>query len=140
MLSAVAAALVKLSAAAAAVSSALEDANIGPDLIGYVNAHGSATSWNDPAEAAGLHSALGEHAARVPISSTKSVHGHALDASGLLELVVTVLALRAGQLPVNAGFLAPDPAWGDAFQVRLLSAYEPTVAGRFGYAAPFSGS
>ena len=95
---------------ARAVAAALRRAAVVPADIGYVNAHGSATSWNDPAEAAGLHSALGEHAARVPISSTKSVHGHALDASGLLELVVTVQALRAGQLPVNAGFLAPDPA------------------------------
>ena len=95
---------------ARAVAAALRRAAVVPADIGYVNAHGSAPSWNDPAEAAGLHSALGEHAARVPISSTKSVHGHALDASGLLELVVTVQALRAGQLPVNAGFLAPDPA------------------------------
>ena len=45
---------------------------------------------------------------RIPVSSTKSVHGHALEASALLELVGTVLALRSGQLPVNAGFLAPD--------------------------------
>ncbi len=63
----------------------------------------------DRAEAAALRAALGERAATVPVSSTKSVHGQALEASGLLELVVTILALRAGALPVNAGYLEPDP-------------------------------
>jgi 3-oxoacyl-[acyl-carrier-protein] synthase II len=57
---------------------------------------------------AALRRALGPHAGEVPVSSTKSVHGHALEASALLELVLTVLALRARRLPVNAGFLAPD--------------------------------
>ena len=59
---------------------------------------------------AALRRALGAHGARVAVSSTKSVHGHALEASGLLELVVTALALRHGELPVNAGWLAPDEA------------------------------
>lgn len=96
--------------AARAITSALRRAGIEADDVGYVNAHGTATSWNDPAEAAGLHSALGAHAATVPVSSTKSVLGHALDASGLVELVVTTVALRERRLPVNGGFLAADPA------------------------------
>jgi len=93
-----------------AITAALRRAGIGPDDVGYVNAHGTATAWNDPAEAAGLHAALGAHAATVPVSSTKSVLGHALDASGLVELVVTAVALRERRLPVNGGFLAADPA------------------------------
>jgi 3-oxoacyl-[acyl-carrier-protein] synthase II len=93
---------------ARAIKAALDRAQVEPAEIGYVNANGTGTRYSDSSEAAALHSALGSHAARVPVSSTKSVHGHALEASALLELVVTVLALRAGFLPVNAGFLAPD--------------------------------
>ena len=76
--------------------------------MGYVNANGTGTPQSDAAEAAALHRAFGECIGGVPVSSTKSVHGHALEASALLELVVTVLALRSGLLPVNAGFLEPD--------------------------------
>jgi len=93
---------------ARAVRMALARARAEPNEIGYVNANGTGTSFSDASEAAALHAALGPHAALTPVSSTKSVHGHALEASGLVELVVTVLALRHGKLPVNAGFLAPD--------------------------------
>jgi len=93
---------------ARAVTAALDRAGVPASEVGYVNAHGSGTRQSDAAEAAALHRALGRHAGRVPVSSTKSVHGQALEASGLLELVVTVLALRAGRLPVNAGYLGPD--------------------------------
>jgi 3-oxoacyl-[acyl-carrier-protein] synthase II len=64
----------------------------------------------DSSEAAAIHLAFGERAGAIPVSSTKSLHGHALEASALVEFVVTVLSLRAGSLPVNAGFLGPDPA------------------------------
>lgn len=92
-----------------AVRAALRRAGLRPEDVGYVNAHGTATPANDPAESNGLRLALGEHAGRVPVSSTKSVHGHTLEAAGLVELVATVLALREGRLPVNAGFLGADP-------------------------------
>lgn len=95
---------------ARAISAALSRARVDGADIGYVNANGSGTAFADASEAAALHRALGGYAGQVPVSSTKSVHGHALEASALLELVVTVLALRAGLLPVNAGFLAPDAA------------------------------
>ncbi|MBV9821852.1 MAG: beta-ketoacyl-[acyl-carrier-protein] synthase family protein [Actinobacteria bacterium] len=95
---------------ARAVTSALRRAGIAPDELGYVNAHATGTVLSDAAEAAALRTALGTAADRVPVSSTKAVHGHALEASGLLELAVTVLALRAGKLPVNAGYLGPDPS------------------------------
>ncbi len=94
---------------ARAIGAALGRAGLPADRIGYVNAHGTGTKQSDSAETAGLHRALGGHARRVPISSTKSAHGHTLEASALLELIITVLALRRGRLPVNAGFLDQDP-------------------------------
>ncbi|MDG4781597.1 beta-ketoacyl synthase N-terminal-like domain-containing protein [Micromonospora sp. WMMD961] len=95
---------------ARAVDAALRRAGLPPEAVGYVNANATGTAQSDAAEAAALRRALGGYAAQVPVSSTKSVHGHALEASGLLELVVTALALRRGDLPVNAGWLAPDEA------------------------------
>jgi 3-oxoacyl-[acyl-carrier-protein] synthase II len=92
---------------ARAVGDALRRAGIGPDEVGYVNANASGAE-SDPAEAAALREALGT--ARIPVSSTKAVHGHGLEGSGLLELVVTVLAAQAGKLPVTAGHLETDPA------------------------------
>lgn len=91
-----------------AIGAALRRAGVDPAGVGYVNANGSGTGYADSSEAAALRRALGAHAGDVPVSSTKSVHGHALEASALLEFVLTVLVVRAGRLPVNAGFLAPD--------------------------------
>ena len=93
---------------ARAIEAALQRAGISPHAIGYVNANATGTQLSDTAEAAALYTALGDAASRVPISSTKAVHGHGLEASGLLELVITVLSLQAGKLPVNAGYLGPD--------------------------------
>lgn len=91
-----------------AVAAALRRGGVETGQIGYLNAHGTGTAQSDAAESAALTRAFGDHARALPVSSTKSTHGHALEASGLLEVVVTLLALRAGRLPVNAGFLAPD--------------------------------
>jgi 3-oxoacyl-(acyl-carrier-protein) synthase len=93
---------------ARAVRAALARAGVGTDEVGYVNAHGSGTAASDAAESAALRRVFGELADRVPVSSTKSVHGQALEASSLLEFIVTALALERGELPVNAGFLGPD--------------------------------
>ena len=93
---------------ARAVTAALQRAGIAPEDLGYVNAHGSGTGHSDPAETNALRLALGDAVAAVPVSSTKSLHGQALEASGVLELIVTLLAARKGMLPVNAGFLGPD--------------------------------
>jgi 3-oxoacyl-(acyl-carrier-protein) synthase len=93
---------------ARAMGAALSRAGVAPDQLGYLNAHGTGTAYSDAAECAALRTALGPALERIPVSSTKSLHGHALEASGLIELVVTVLALRAGALPVNAGYLGPD--------------------------------
>src|ERR1022692_4055734 len=80
---------------ARAVTAALQRAGIAAEDLGYINAHGSGTGQSD---AAGT----------VPVSSTKSLHGQTLEASGVLELIVTLLAARKGMLPVNAGFLGAD--------------------------------
>ena len=86
-------------AAATAVTTALADAGLGPDAIGYVNAHASSTQLNELAEAKALHLALGPHAATVPVSGTKGLYGHALGASGAMEAAIVVLALGHGLLP-----------------------------------------
>jgi 3-oxoacyl-(acyl-carrier-protein) synthase len=93
---------------ARAVTAALQRAGIAAEDVGYVNAHGSGTGQSDPAEASALRLALGDAAGTVPVSSTKSLHGQALEGSGVLELIVTLLAARKGMLPVNAGFLGTD--------------------------------
>lgn len=95
---------------ARAITAAMGRAGIDASSIGYINANGSGTVFADASEAAAIHRALGEPARSVPVSSTKALHGHALEASALVEFVVTILALRAGLLPVNAGFLGPDPS------------------------------
>lgn len=93
---------------ARAVEAALRRSGLPPEAVGYVNANATGTPYSDAAEAAALCRVFGAAAGRLPVSSTKAVHGHALEASGLLELVVTVLALGHGKLPVNAGWLGPD--------------------------------
>lgn len=93
---------------ARAVTAALQRAGIAAADLGYINAHGSGTGQSDPAEASALRLALGDAAGTVPVSSTKSLHGQSLEASGVLELIVTLLAARKGMLPVNAGFLGAD--------------------------------
>lgn len=82
----------------------------GDPRIDYVNAHGTATKANDPAETRGLRELFGESAGSVPVSSTKSTTGHMLEAAGVVELVITLLALHDGVLPPTAGFTEADPA------------------------------
>jgi nodulation protein E len=89
---------------------ALKSAAIAPEQVGYINAHGTATPANDTAEAAAIHAAFGAHASRLAVSSTKSMHGHALGAAAALECLATVLALREGVLPPTANFTELDPA------------------------------
>ena len=93
---------------AAAVTRALHRGGIGADRLTYVNAHGTGTPLNDASEAAGLHAALGPDAERVFVSGTKSTTGHALEASGALESVITLLALRSSVLPPTAALRRPD--------------------------------
>jgi 3-oxoacyl-[acyl-carrier-protein] synthase II len=113
---------------ARAIGAALDRAGVGPGAIGYVNAHGSGSPRSDVAETAALHRAFGPAIERIPVSSTKSLHGQALEASGLVELIVTALALRQRRLPVNAGYLGPD----DDCRLNLVVDSGQTIAA--GYA------
>jgi 3-oxoacyl-[acyl-carrier-protein] synthase II len=77
--------------------------------LGYVNAHGTGTKYNDGAETRGLRAAFAERAESIPVSSTKGTTGHLLEAAGVVEFVITMLALTDGVLPPTAGFTRPDP-------------------------------
>ena len=95
-----------------AVRAALARAAVAPSEVGYVNANGTGSPMSDLAEARALREVFGRALGTLPVSSSKSVHGHALEASALLELAVTIGALDSGRLPVNAGWLGPDPELG----------------------------
>ena len=92
------------------VLAALEDARIQPDQVGYINAHGTGTLANDPTETKAIRLVFGAHTERIAVSSTKSMHGHSLGASGAIEAVATALALERALLPPTANFTQPDPA------------------------------
>jgi len=96
--------------AARCMAAALRSAGLQPEAVGYVNAHGTSTEANDPAETAAIHTVFGEHAQRLAVSSTKSVTGHLLGAAGGIEAVATVMALRHELLPPTATLVDPDPA------------------------------
>jgi nodulation protein E len=88
---------------------ALEDANLEPQQVGYINAHGTATPANDPMESQAIRKVFGSHTDNIGVSSTKSMHGHTLGAAGAIEAAATVLALHNNLLPPNANFNEPDP-------------------------------
>jgi nodulation protein E len=95
--------------AAKAIARALSDAGVAPEQVGYVNAHGTGTTVNDLTETRALHMAFGDHAARLAVSSTKSMHGHTLGAAGAIELAATIAALRDGFLPPTIHYNERDP-------------------------------
>ena len=95
--------------AAKAMRLALEDGNLAPEQIGYVNAHGTATQANDPMEAAAIRLVFGDHTDSIAVSSTKSMHGHTLGAAGAIEMAATVLGMHHNLLPPNANFNEKDP-------------------------------
>lgn len=95
--------------AAQAIRGALEDARLNRTDIGYVNAHGTGTMANDATETAALRKVFGDEIKSIAVSSTKSMHGHALGAAGALEGVATLLALHRGVLPPTANFTERDP-------------------------------
>jgi nodulation protein E len=95
--------------AAKAMQKALKDAGIGPEQVGFVNAHGTGTSVNDSTETRALHLAFGKHAPKLMVSSTKAMHGHTLGAAGALESTAAVLALTNGFVPPTINYNEPDP-------------------------------
>jgi 3-oxoacyl-[acyl-carrier-protein] synthase II len=95
---------------AEAMRLALVDARLEPEAVDYVNAHGTSTQANDSNETAAIKSALGDHAYRIPVSSTKSMTGHLLGGSGGIEAVAAVLAIGHNLVPPTINYSNPDPA------------------------------
>jgi len=93
-----------------AMRAALGDAGIAAADVGYINAHGTGTVTNDETETRAIRQLFGSHAEKLAISSTKSMHGHALGAAGALEAVATLMAMGAGVLPPTANFTQADPS------------------------------
>ncbi|HEX2035949.1 MAG TPA: beta-ketoacyl-ACP synthase II [Chloroflexota bacterium] len=89
---------------------ALQQARLDPESLDYLNAHGTSTPLNDRTETAAIHAALGHHARRMAVSSTKSMTGHLLGAAGGVEAVVSVLAIEHGVIPPTINYEHPDPA------------------------------
>jgi 3-oxoacyl-[acyl-carrier-protein] synthase II len=95
--------------AARAMRAALLDARIVPTEVGYINAHGTSTPYNDKFETQAIKRVFGEHAARLAVSSTKSMTGHLLGAAGGIEAIATLLAIHNGLLPPTINYETPDP-------------------------------
>jgi nodulation protein E len=95
--------------AARAMAMAIADAGIAPAEVGYINAHGTATRANDTAETAAIKTVLGTAAYQIPVSSTNSLHGHAMGASGAIEIAASLAALNEGIIPPTINLDLPDP-------------------------------
>jgi 3-oxoacyl-[acyl-carrier-protein] synthase II len=116
-----------------ALQAALDDAGLTVSEIGYVNAHGTATREGDPAEVDALKTLFAEHAATLPVSATKSMHGHALGASGAIEALITVMAVQQGRIPPTAHLdeVAAAGAGGvECLECHVLDPYRPVVTSR----------
>lgn len=94
---------------ARAMKMAIDDAGITPDKIGYINAHGTSTDYNDKFETAAIKKVFGDHAYQLAVSSTKSMTGHLLGAAGAVEAIFTAMALKEGILPPTMNLKNPDP-------------------------------
>jgi 3-oxoacyl-[acyl-carrier-protein] synthase II len=94
---------------AAAIRLALADAGVTPDEVSYINAHGTGTELNDLAETEAIKAALGPAAYRIPVSSTKSMTGHMMGATGAVEAILCVQAIRTGRIPPTIHYVTPDP-------------------------------
>ncbi|MEL6318698.1 MAG: beta-ketoacyl-[acyl-carrier-protein] synthase family protein, partial [Pseudomonadota bacterium] len=95
--------------AARAMAAALVDGGLAPEEIGYINAHGTATAANDRTECGAIRQVFGAHADALAVSSTKSMHGHAIGAAGALELTATLMTLRDGVIAPTINYEEPDP-------------------------------
>jgi 3-oxoacyl-[acyl-carrier-protein] synthase II len=95
--------------AARCMQMAIRDAGVTPAEVGYINAHGTSTKYGDELETMAIKTVFGDHAYKVPVSSTKSMTGHLLGAAGGIESVISVLALERGVLPPTINLENPDP-------------------------------
>jgi 3-oxoacyl-[acyl-carrier-protein] synthase II len=98
-----------LSGQSAAMAGCLQDAGLAPEEIGYIHAHGTGTAWNDRTETAAIKRVFGQEAYRIPVSSTKSMHGHLLGASGAVEVVACIQSLQSRSIAPTINLTEPDP-------------------------------
>lgn len=96
--------------AAACMAEALKDAGIAPKDVAYINAHGTSTQLNDACETKAIHKTFGEHAKKLAVSSTKSMTGHLLGATGAVEAIFSILAIRDSFIPPTIHYQVPDEA------------------------------
>ena len=94
---------------ARAMAEALQEAGLLPEDIDYINAHGTATQWNDLLETQAIKKVFGDYAGNVPVSSTKSMHGHTIGAAGAIEFIVSLLAIKNQAVPPTINLDQPDP-------------------------------
>ncbi len=92
-----------------AITGALADARLSAEAVGYINAHGTGTAANDKTECAAVAHAFGAHADKLMMSSTKSMHGHLIGATGAVELLACIMAVRDGVIAPTIGYEEPDP-------------------------------
>jgi 3-oxoacyl-[acyl-carrier-protein] synthase II len=92
-----------------AMQAALGDAGVSPDEVDYINAHGTSTVQNDASETMAIKRCFGERAHRIPVSSTKSMTGHMVNASGAIEAIISILSIREGYIPPTINYQTPDP-------------------------------
>jgi len=94
---------------ARAMKAAIDDAGLDPSAIEYINAHGTSTPLNDKLETKAIKTVFGDHAYKLPVSSTKSMTGHLIGAAGAVEAIATIMALRDGVIPPTINYEEPDP-------------------------------
>ena len=92
-----------------AMNAALEDAGLKPGDVDYINAHGTSTLQNDASETVAIKRCFGDHARRIPVSSTKSMTGHMVNAAGAIEAIISTLAIGHGYVPPTINYRSPDP-------------------------------
>jgi 3-oxoacyl-[acyl-carrier-protein] synthase II len=114
---------------------ALKDAGLSPEQVSYINAHGTSTPANDSTETKAIKKALGDHAYRVAISSTKSMTGHLLGGSGGIEAVATILAIANDQVPPTINLVNRDPACDLDYvpNVSRILRVETALSNSFGF-------
>ena len=121
---------------ARAMQAALDNANLTAQNIGYINAHGTGTQLNDLTETAAIKQVFNDYAYQIPVSSTKSMHGHLMGATGAVEVVATVLALVNNQLPPTINLNEPDPACDLDYipnQARDVVGFEHAMSNSFAF-------
>jgi 3-oxoacyl-[acyl-carrier-protein] synthase II len=114
--------------AARSMQAALDYAGLKPEEIDYINAHGTSTPLNDPAETRAIHSVFGAHARKVPVSSTKSMVGHLMGAAGAVEAIACIKTLETGIIHPTINYETPDPECDLDYVPNQARAAQPRTA------------